>query len=1159
MNPLGMWTSFRSQMDSYLGVVGRRFLVLVWLIAICVLIWVFGPRLAYGDFAPLAPARNRLIAIAIVLVLGAIWQLLSWRRARKADAQLVEDATQSPGARAAEETQEEINDLRDRLREAMKLMRKVARQRVGYVYEFPWYLMIGAPGAGKTTLLTNSGLKFPLGDAMGAEPVQGVGGTRNCNWWFTDRAILIDTAGRYTTQDSQRERDAQGFLGFLSMLRKRRPAQPINGVVLTLSLTDLLTQEPDQRLREVRAIRQRLAEIEDTLKARVPVYIVLTKADRLNGFATFFEDLGGQSREQVWGMTFDFEKAERDGDLPEMFSHEYSALQDRLNGLLLERLQQETDIDRRGAIFRFPAQIAALHDSLREIVEELASGTATVSAPLIRGLYFASATQDAEARRIPGAPARAMNRSYFVSRLFSDVILGEAALIARDRRVSQRRKIVIAAGYALLALVVLGLSISWTSSYLVNHRALVRADDTLARYATRARNIPTQDVRDRDFLRVLPALNTLETTPAVFDAEAEQVPLYLLGFGLGQERRINARYQDLYAAALGTYLQPRYMVALQDRLKSDDLTEAEAFETLKHYLSLAGYGPVDADALLAQAEDVFATLYPGPGRAPTRVTLHRHLEAMLQRGDLPVLEIDTDLVAKTRETIANRSPAQRTLDLLATRTETRALPGWSVAGAVGPAASDAFERMSGTALTEPIPGLYTSAGYQGVLLPQVGTMAEIAAQEDWVRGAGGSRPDDVSEIARNAVELYWTQFSDMWRDTVSDIRIRAVASLGDGADLLLLLSSEADPLQRLATDIVDRTDLIGPLSVAPEGFDASALSFDPAAAPDLFGPLRRALASEADAGEETAEGFAALTPQFDGIYQQLNRVNASDARAAEVFAAESQLNEGIQELVASARALPGPADAWLTGLAGSLAASTVERARDELSAIWAAGPAQQCLRAVAGRYPFDRQQSREVTLDDFTRIFGPDGVFDSFFAANLDPFVDRSTNPWSWKGGLGTAGDSSEALAQFQRAAQIRTAFFPAGATHPEVGVDFDLIGSSGDPSTVQVGLGGEISVYGFANAPRRPLIWPGQNPGRAFLRALPSARSNDLVINSDWSAFRLIDRAQRITPVSRNEFDAAFQVAGYGLRFRITADSVNNPFELEAMSAFSCPRTLME
>src|SRR3712207_7058887 len=42
-----------------------------------------------------------------------------------------------------------------------------------------------------------------------------VGGTRNCDWWFTDEAVLLDTAGRYVTQDSEQRVDASAWLGFL--------------------------------------------------------------------------------------------------------------------------------------------------------------------------------------------------------------------------------------------------------------------------------------------------------------------------------------------------------------------------------------------------------------------------------------------------------------------------------------------------------------------------------------------------------------------------------------------------------------------------------------------------------------------------------------------------------------------------------------------------------------------------------------------------------------------------------------------------------------------------------------------------------------------------------------------------------------------------------
>ena len=97
-------------------------------------------------------------------------------------------------------------------------------------------LLIGPPGSGKTTALVNSGLKFPLSSGATPAAIAGVGGTRYCDWWFTEDAVLIDTAGRYTTQDSDAQADKQSWLAFLDLLKKNRPHQPINGVMVAVFL-----------------------------------------------------------------------------------------------------------------------------------------------------------------------------------------------------------------------------------------------------------------------------------------------------------------------------------------------------------------------------------------------------------------------------------------------------------------------------------------------------------------------------------------------------------------------------------------------------------------------------------------------------------------------------------------------------------------------------------------------------------------------------------------------------------------------------------------------------------------------------------------------------------------------------------------------------------
>ena len=122
------------------------------------------------------------------------------------------------------------------------------------------------PGAGKTTALLNAGLHFPLAEEMGQGAVAGIGGTRLCDWWFTDEAVLIDTAGRYTTQDSDAQVDRAGWEAFLDLLRRTRKRQPLNGVLVAIAISDLARADEGRRAAHARAIRHRVQRARDAAR-----------------------------------------------------------------------------------------------------------------------------------------------------------------------------------------------------------------------------------------------------------------------------------------------------------------------------------------------------------------------------------------------------------------------------------------------------------------------------------------------------------------------------------------------------------------------------------------------------------------------------------------------------------------------------------------------------------------------------------------------------------------------------------------------------------------------------------------------------------------------------------------------------------------------------
>ncbi|MBY6266340.1 type VI secretion system membrane subunit TssM, partial [Azospirillum sp. 412522] len=467
--------------------------------------WLLLPRLA-ASFAPhLLPAIQpdwsvRLLPLVLALV---VWVAVNRRvdvRERAANARLLEAlaARRDPELKAS---LEEIGAVRKRLDAALAQLR---RRRGGrYLYQLPWYLVIGAPGSGKTTALANTGLatRAPahMPDGGIAEPLAGpfagLGGTRNCDWWFTDRAVLIDTAGRYTTQDSRRAVDGRVWSGLLDLLKEHRPRQPANGVLLTVSIPELTGWTDAERRNHAILVRQRLNELRVQLGVRLPVYLLLTKADLLDGFATFFDPLDREARSQIWGLTLPADDrlagagpandgSANDGPandgsaaspLP-VFRDLYAGLVRRLDERLLDRLHQEPDIRRRSDAFALPLRVAELEPALADIVDTVFGSEQGEETPRLRGLYLTSATQTGGALGLLEPDAAGPASTYFLERLLPDMVFPEANLAQVDRAVErrQRRRALLSA----TAAVTLGLAVAgwWLVSARGNAALLERAD-----------------------------------------------------------------------------------------------------------------------------------------------------------------------------------------------------------------------------------------------------------------------------------------------------------------------------------------------------------------------------------------------------------------------------------------------------------------------------------------------------------------------------------------------------------------------------------------------------------------------------------------------------------------------------------------------------------
>ena len=529
--------------------------------------WFAGDTVALGAWRPLEGPVERIAFIAALAAAWLGWELIRARKALQKNARLFDGLAggitdQDSAARAAHE----IQVLRKRFEDALGVLRK-ARFRGAdgerrMVSELPWYMFIGGPGSGKTTALLNAGLRFPLGDPTAGNTVQGVGGTRNCDWWFTDEAVLLDTAGRYTTQQSDQEADAAAWLGFLDLLKRSRPGQPLNGVIVTLSAADLAHWNEDELADYATHVRERVWELYSRLGMRVPIYLMITKSDLLAGFTEFFSEFDAAARAQVWGTTFDATELAADPRLTvSRFEEEFIRLERRLYAALPDRLQEERDLQRRAAIYRFPQQFRGVGPMIASFLNTAFVTGWTGEPPFLRGMYFASGTQEGSPiDRVLGTLARSFNlerkvqpptlgsgKSFFLRRLLREVIFAESGLAGADLARERARRAARVGAYAAMAGATLVLALAWTMSYFGNLKLIESTEAAVG--AAKRETESLAAMRAGDEAKLVAVLNRLRD---LRQADAS----WTLRFGLYQGTKLNAQAKRAYRNLLSETLLP---------------------------------------------------------------------------------------------------------------------------------------------------------------------------------------------------------------------------------------------------------------------------------------------------------------------------------------------------------------------------------------------------------------------------------------------------------------------------------------------------------------------------------------------------------------------------------------------------------------------------
>ncbi|WP_437673301.1 type VI secretion system membrane subunit TssM [Sorangium sp. So ce131] len=780
------------------------------------------------------------IAASVVIALAAV-ALFVYRRvgARRA-ATALERAIVQQGAQQAlnarPERRAEIQELQRQVQGGISALKssklgKGKKNGSAALYSLPWYVIIGPPGAGKTTALKHSGLVFPYAHPSSGGGVRGVGGTRNCDWWFTNEAILLDTAGRYTTEQD----DHDEWIAFLQMLLRYRARRPLNGILVAVSVADLIDASEQSIEQMGKKIRARIDEVMTQLHMVLPVYLLFTKCDLIAGFSEFFGDMRKSDRAQAWGATL---KLTADKSTPgRLFDAEFDALTKQIHGRALKRLVMERSREVRERVYQFPLEFSGIRRNLSDLVSTIFMVNAFQGTPIFRGFYFTSGTQEGKPLdRVLQRMGQAMgirpqeavaqqnveSKSYFLHDVFMNVVFPDGDIAARSASEVRRQRIVRSAISAAAAALGIILAIPSVVSFS-NNRQLLREVEVEARNVSAIQWGDSRLLSDK-LAALRPALLRLRS---IDEAREEGAPDGM-GWTMYQGHAVYPALVSVYVSSLQEGFVKPCKARLEARLKA---VKGENYlderNDLKLYLMLSDVEHLDVAWAAGRFTKLWAEVLQTTSNIPeTELTtqLAGHVSyylSLIKERKITPIPLQEELVASARTTLQAVPVRKRYYDLFVTSLSkekydptgdnsraNRKFPPHTL-GDMFSDRPDVLKVIGSKLYNEKklwkeVEGPYTEKGHFEVV-GNFASSAGLLKSEAWVVPLAPGEEAAIATHLEGVAAEYNGRYIAQWVDWMADIHVRPPANLKEAKALYLELAKSDYPYLRILRALEDNT------------------------------------------------------------------------------------------------------------------------------------------------------------------------------------------------------------------------------------------------------------------------------------------------------------------------------------------------------------------
>ncbi|WP_159245395.1 type VI secretion system membrane subunit TssM [Pseudomonas koreensis] len=1174
-------------------------------------LWWQGPTWTWRDEQPLAPWSLRLaISVVLVALPLLVWTGLVHRRQRRLQREREQQAqrVQDPCLVYLQAQERSLENSLARVRD---------NHQGRSLHQIPWYLVLGEENAGKSSFISRSSQSFALTRTARSGAAQVAADPDlafDIDWWIGDEAVLIDPPGEFIsqperqppptpapaapTEEAAADTDAitepvvaaqvEQPIGLpagaekrlwhhlIDWLARSRSRRPLNGVVLLVDMVSLFERLPNERRNLAYLLRARLNELGHELGTRLPLYVVLSKFDLLDGFEELFAKLPASAREEVQGFTFSLESVEDfDAWLGEL-TVAYDRFVDALNMKVMLAMGNPGPADVRERLFCLMRQLSGSREILLRFLGDVLGSDRYTTPALVRGVYLSSVYQrgivsnlfvEASARAYgfpaPVSSAKPQGHSvvYFAQHLLQRVVYPEAGLAGDNFKVARRKRRLLLSGSVLAGMSSALLVGGWWYYYGINRD---KADQVLAQsqaFSTKASDLQA----DPTGLNLLVPLDEIRDAVTVYGDYRATWPK-LADMGLYQGQLIGPMVDQAYLSLLSRRFLPAIAERAVEVIRRAEPGSDGQLAALRVYRMIEDRDNRRPEIVAQWMVQQWQQAYPGQGQR--QAALMRHLTYALTYADVELPE-HRALIAETQQQLRKLPMAQRVYMALRQQAQERLHGELDLRNEIGPAFDVVYrplnERDSGAALDEnlALPPLLTARGFRDYFEPNSQNVTELALIDQWVLGE--RRSLDYSEADRRVLTerlraLYSADYVDCWRRALNQFAVTDFTDLAQTLEVLGQVTGPAAPLRRLLETVRDNTLIYPPvtgkeaLPVGDETGRTQALGIHRA-----FAGLSGLLNAEQDKPSYYEETLRAINAVYDYVKGVQDQPSPGKAALGVVLTRFSRSDpDPIRNLQRIASGLPEPLNRHVNQLASQSSQMLTITALLELEKRWDSEIYSFYRERLAGRYPF-KSSGEDASLEDFEAFFGPQGRLQQFHDQYLNVFLKDNLNAL-YSDSLGGYLVRSDVLEQLKKAERIRDTFFNHRG-HLAVQLTIEPLALSATRLSSMLSVDGQLIPYQHGAPQRTGLVWPnslGNSNGSQLTLVHSTGNTASLSYRGPWSLFRLLSRGH-LNGRTDTSVDLTFSVADGLMRYRIGAQKANNPITQRSFEGFVLPRTLLE